>query len=62
VPCPHYSRDNNDCLLLQEPLRDDEEGGSTPADEPLNWEWCLAQDKGYRKCPVFRRYLADLLP
>jgi len=60
MTCPQYSREHNDCLLLQEPPRDDEERAEIPADEAGSREWCLAPQKGYRNCPVLRRFLAEL--
>jgi hypothetical protein len=62
VACPHYARENNDCLLLQEAPPDEEERGAAPPDEPPASEFCLAAGQAYRNCPVFRRYLADLAP
>jgi hypothetical protein len=62
MACPHYTRENNDCLLLQEPPHDEEEGGTPAVDDPVTYERCLAPGKAYRDCPVFRRYLAELVP
>lgn len=62
MPCPHYSLENNDCLLLQEAPRDDEEGSLAPADDPVPRDWCLVPERSYRNCPLYRRYLAELLP
>ena len=62
MPCPHYSSEDSDCVLLQETPRDDEESVLAPAEDSVPRDWCLVPDQGYRKCPVYRRYLAELLP
>jgi len=62
MTCPQFSREHNDCLLLQEAPRDDEERVPVPADETVNRAFCLAPQSGYRNCPVFRRFLAELAP
>ena len=61
MPCPHYSRENNDCVLLQELPRDDEEGVDSPVDDVVIRDLCLAQT-AYRSCPAFKRFLADVAP
>jgi len=62
MACPQYSRDHNDCVLLEEPPRDEEERSASPAEEAPRRDWCLVPDKSYRNCPVYRRYLAELIP
>ena len=62
MPCPHFSREDNDCLLLQEAPEPDEDHADAAPDEPVEREWCLAPDESYRNCPVFQRYLPEVLP
>jgi hypothetical protein len=62
MSCPHYSREENDCLLAQEPLQDAEEPTLPPADELPSRDRCLSPGGAYRDCPVFRRFLNELLP
>jgi hypothetical protein len=61
MPCPHYLRENSDCLLLREPPPDEEERADAAPDDPVARDLCLSPGSQYRDCPVFRRYLADLL-
>jgi len=61
MACPHFSRRENDCALAEELPKDDEELTETPADEPTNRAWCMGEGDGYRNCPVFRRFMAELL-
>lgn len=62
MACPHYSRDSGECALLEDVAEDEEEGGGAPVEEPVSREWCLSGDTAHRSCPVFRRFLAELLP
>ena len=62
MPCPHYSRENNDCALLQEAPQDDEESTPAPPEDHMLRDWCVVSEQAYRNCPVYRRYLAELLP
>jgi hypothetical protein len=62
VPCPHFSSESGDCLLMQEPEEQDEDLVEIPNDDPVDREWCLASNRTYRNCPVYRRFLAELLP
>jgi hypothetical protein len=62
MTCPQYSREHDDCLLLQEPPREDDERAELATDAPMTREWSLAPQRGYRNCPVFRRFLAELSP
>ena len=61
MPCPHFSIDAGECLLSEEP-DDEETRGEVVLDESVRRDLCLGSDKVYRGCPVFRRYLGDLLP
>jgi hypothetical protein len=60
MTCPQFSREHNGCLLLQEAPRDDEERALVPVEETVSRALCLAPRNGYRDCPVFRRFLAEL--
>lgn len=62
MPCPHFSREDNECRLLQEAPEPDEEHADAAPDEPVAREWCLSSDQSYRNCPVLQRYLSDLSP
>ena len=61
MPCPHFSTDAGECLIQDNP-EDEEERGEIVLDETVRSDWCLSTDRGHRNCPVFRRYLGDLLP
>ena len=61
MPCPHFSRQDNDCSLADEQPGDDEELTETPPEEPANRSWCVGEGDGYRNCPLFQRFIADLL-
>ena len=62
MPCPQYSREHCDCLLMQDAPRDDEERVEINTEDVLYREWCMAPERGYRRCPVFRRFLPELSP
>ena len=62
MPCPHLARDSGECVLLEDAPADEEERGEFPVEEPIDREWCLGAGEAYRSCPVFRRFIADLLP
>jgi len=49
-------------VLLEEAPADEEERGEFPVEESIDREWCLGAGEAYRSCPVFRRFVADLLP
>ena len=40
---------------------DDEETADAPLEEPVSGEWCLTAGAGYQSCPIYRRFLAELL-
>lgn len=61
MPCPHFSKETGECVLLEE-AEDDDDRPEVQLDEPVDRSWCLGSDEGYRNCPVFRRFLGDLLP
>jgi hypothetical protein len=61
VPCPHFSTDAGECLL-QEDTEDEEDRGEVVLDDAVRRDLCLSSDRAYANCPVFRRYLGDLLP
>lgn len=61
MACPHFSRANGDCLLLQEPEEEDDDRVEPAPEEPIRREWCLSSDRSYRNCPVYRRFVAELL-
>jgi|GEM_PF-1973700 hypothetical protein len=61
MPCPYFSRDKNDCLLVEESGNDDEEDAGVAVADPVARDWCLADRAVYRTCPIFRRHLADLV-
>ena len=48
---------------MLEVVADDEEArGPALGDESLNLSFCLAQDRRYRACEIFRRRVAELSP
>jgi len=61
VPCPHLSRESGECLLLEDAPENEEELLEAPLDDPVNREWCLSPGTAYRECPLFRRFLLELL-
>ncbi len=61
MPCPHYSNDNGDCLLRHDDEQD-EERREVSVEDPVTREWCLGPEKAYRQCPMYRRFLAELIP
>ena len=62
MPCPHLARDSGECVLLEETLADEDERGEFPVEESVDRELCLGAGEAYRSCPIFRRFIADLLP
>ena len=61
MPCPHFSNVSGECLLEHEHAEGDD-GREAVADDPVDREWCFRGEKGYRRCPVFQRFLTELLP
>ena len=35
---------------------------SVIAEDVLYRDWCMAPERGYRHCPILRRYLSELSP
>lgn len=63
MACPHFSRLDSECLLKKgEAPADDEVGGQDEPDEVLDLALCLAPDRRYRACPVYRSLMVELLP
>ena len=61
MPCPHFSSANGECLLEHENAEGDDDREAA-VDDPVDREWCFGGEKAYRRCPVFQRFLAELLP
>ncbi len=62
MPCPLYSREDNDCCLVQAVVDEHEEhGGPVVPEAPADLSLCLAQDATYRRCAVYRRQVAESL-
>jgi hypothetical protein len=61
MACPHFSRLDNDCALADDQPKDDEEVVEAPAEDLTNRAWCVGEGDGYRNCPVFQRFVAELL-
>ncbi|MFB3882418.1 MAG: hypothetical protein ACE149_14215 [Armatimonadota bacterium] len=61
MPCPHLSRMNGDCSLQQDQdsLGDDER--EPVLSEPVDRDWCLGAGERYRECPLFKRFIAELV-
>ncbi len=63
MPCPHYSRDENDCRLRTVVVAGEEaREGPEVDDAPADLSLCLAHDTSYRGCTMYRRQVAELLP
>ena len=63
MPCPHFSREDNDCRLLRPVVAVEEEPvGHVVSDEHADLTLCLASDARYRGCTVYRRQVAELFP
>ena len=63
MPCPHFSQEDRDCRLWRA-AAEDEDGrvGRVVDDAPANLSLCLAQDRSYRGCEIYRRQVAELFP
>ncbi len=61
MACPHYSVRDNECLLAQDQPEDEEQPLEAPAEEPVNLSWCLGEGDGFRNCPLFRKFVADIM-
>lgn len=61
MPCPHFSPQDNDCRLVDENWEGEEERSAVKRDDHAPRTWCLSDGDDYRKCPVFRSYMAELL-
>jgi hypothetical protein len=62
MPCPHLSRASGDCLLQQDPESETDEGREPVVTEAVSRDWCLGSRPQYRDCPLFRRFIAELVP
>ncbi len=63
MACPHFSRPDSECLLKKHEVSvDDEAGGPDEPDEGMDLALCLAPDRRYRACPVYRSMMVELLP
>jgi hypothetical protein len=63
MACPHFSRQDSECLLRKDQdLVDEEMGGQVEPDEVVDLTLCLAPDPRYRACPVYRSVMVELLP
>jgi len=60
MPCPHFSREDSDCRLVAIVEEAEEARGRVVCEEPVNLSLCLAQDRGYRACAIYRRQVAEL--
>ena len=61
MACPHFQRESGDCLLLDEMSEGDEDGTEMRVEEPLSREWCLSSGKLYRNCPLYRKFVSELM-
>jgi hypothetical protein len=60
VPCPHFANASGECLLEHEEAESDD-GREAPVVDHVEREWCLSGEKGYRRCPIYQRFLAELI-
>ena len=40
---------------------DEEDSAEAPLEEPVSGESCLSAGSDYQSCPIYRRFLAELL-
>ena len=62
MPCPHLSAASGDCLLQQDQDPETEDGREPVVTDPVDRELCLGFGDHRRDCPIFRRFLAELVP
>ncbi len=62
MPCPHLARDSGECVLLEDAPEDEEERVEFPVEELIDRDWRLGAGEAYRSCPIFCRFIADMLP
>jgi hypothetical protein len=62
MPCPHFSGVNGECVLQQADREAEDDAREAQVEDPVERDWCLSADKGYRDCPVYRSFLAELVP
>jgi len=58
MPCPLYSKREQECLLLNEAAVEDDENVVSEA-ERVRQDFCLGSGKEYAACPVFRRLAVE---
>jgi len=61
MPCPHFSNVSGECVLQQDREQDDDER-EPPVVENVSTDWCLSSNQGYRNCPLYQRFLAEIIP
>ena len=54
MPCPLYSKRQQECLLLDQAAIDEDDDGTSEADR-LRLDLCLGDSKEHLACPVFQR-------
>jgi hypothetical protein len=62
MPCPHFSAANAECLLQQDPDSEGDETHLPVVTDSVDPDWCLGPGRGYRECPVFKRFLSEIVP
>lgn len=61
MPCPHFSNLTGECVLQQERVEEDDPR-ELRVEDPTSRDWCLSATKDYQNCPLFKRFLLELLP
>ena len=61
MPCPHLLGASGDCLLQQEPDSETDDGRELAVTDAIDRNWCLGSRPQYRDCPLFRRFIAELV-
>ena len=57
MPCPFYSRSENECALLPvAPLADDDQPEQQEEPEVIDPAVCLDRQGAFRECSIFKRH------
>lgn len=58
MPCPLYSKREQECLLLAQVAAEDEEDAMAEV-ERMRADHCLGGGDEFRACPIFRRLTVE---
>jgi hypothetical protein len=63
MPCPHFSVQDNGCLLaMGAAVGDEEEREPIEIEDPADLALCLAPDRRYRTCRTYCNLVVELSP